>query len=125
MSLYHPLSLSLSVRVAAPMIPPQEVAMLTEKRKEARRRCYLGGRIEFNQRRTVLDCIVRDRTAQGMRVVLQGARALPIEFDLVLPEKREIHRAEIVWRTADVMGLITAPADRRADDNTRPPTDMG
>jgi hypothetical protein len=94
--------------------------MATEKRKEARRRCYIGGRIEFNQRRTVLDCIVRDRTPQGMRVVLQGARALPTEFDLVLPEKRETHRAEIVWRTADVMGLITAPADRTADGYAPP-----
>jgi hypothetical protein len=118
MSLYHPLSLSLSTRVAAPYNPPQEVAMMTEKRKEARRRCYLGGRIEFNQRRTMVECIVRNRTAQGMQVVLQGARALPIEFDLVLPEKRETHRAEIVWRSADAMGLITAPADRSADDNT-------
>jgi hypothetical protein len=95
---------------------------MTEKRKEARRRCYLGGRIEFNQRRIVLDCIVRDRTAKGMRVVLQGARALPTEFDLVLPEKRETHRAEIAWRIADVMGLVTAPAEHRADNHRFPTT---
>jgi hypothetical protein len=93
------------------MVAAEEVAMVAEKRKEARRRCYIGGRIEFNQRRTVLPCIVRNRSAQGMRVVLQGARALPTTFDLVLPEKGETHRAEIAWRAADEMGLITAPAD--------------
>jgi hypothetical protein len=84
---------------------------VAEKRKEPRHRCYLGGRVEFNQRRMVLPCIVRNRSAQGMLVVVQGARALPMTFDLVLPEKAEAHRAEIAWRTADLMGVITAPAD--------------
>ena len=78
---------------------------MIEKRKDLRRRCYLGGRIEFNQRRTVLPCIVRDRTTQGMRVILEGARALPTEFDLVIADKREKHRAHIVWRTLDTMGV--------------------
>ena len=49
-------------------------------------------------RRTVLPCIVRDRTTQGMRVILEGARALPTEFDLVIADKRQKHRAHIVWR---------------------------
>jgi len=40
----------------------------------------------------------------------------------MVPEKRkgarrETHRAEIVWRTVDVMGLITTRAARSADDS--------
>lgn len=81
---------------------------MNERRKERRQRCYLGARIEFNQRRAVLDCVVRDRTGEGMRILIQGARALPIAFDLVIPDKRETHRARIVWRTTEAMGLATA-----------------
>ena len=98
--------------------------MPAEKRKEVRRRCYLGGRIEFNQRRMALPCIVRNRSAHGMLVLAPGARALPLTFDLVLPDKAETHRAEIAWRAADLMGLITRPADAIGGDPPSRPTDM-
>jgi hypothetical protein len=81
---------------------------MNERRRERRQRCYLGARIEYNQRRAVFDCVVRDRAGGGMRILMQGARALPIDFDLVIPDKRETHRARIVWRTSEAVGLATA-----------------
>lgn len=40
-----------------------------------------------------------------MRVVLEGKPALPLEFDVVIPDRLETHRMRIVWRSDHALGL--------------------
>jgi hypothetical protein len=81
-----------------------EWAML-ERRREHRKRCYLGARIEFNNRRSTMDCLVRDESGGGARLVITESVTVPAEFDLVLKDRDRRDRAELAWRRGDLVGV--------------------
>ncbi len=76
-----------------------------EKRGVLRRRTFLRGRIEFNNRYSTMDCVVRDITEKGARLVVKGDDVLPAIIELVLPLKSRSHRAEIIWRKGFECGV--------------------
>ena len=80
-------------------------ARVLEKRSLPRRRALLRGRIEFNNRYSTMDCVIRDITEKGARLVITGDDALPSVFELALPLKSRNHRAEIVWRKGRECGV--------------------
>ncbi|WP_244470672.1 PilZ domain-containing protein [Microvirga massiliensis] len=52
-----------------------------------------------------MDCVIRDITEKGARLVITGDDALPSVFELALPLKSRNHRAEIVWRKGYECGV--------------------
>ena len=88
---------------------------MPERRQENRKRCFLGARIEFNQRRSTMDCLVRDESDGGARLeVLTAATTLPAEFDLNVKDKIRTRRVELAWRKGDQLGVRTVKDDRFA-----------
>jgi hypothetical protein len=75
-----------------------------QPRSAPRRRCYLGGRIAYANRFVTVNCLVRDISPKGARLVLPEAELLPSEFDLDIREKKGF-RARIVWRQGNVCGV--------------------
>lgn len=71
---------------------------MQERRKSHRSRTYLGGRIAFNQRASTMDCLVRNLSSDGARVVFTNTLTVPDEFDLTITRKAESYRARMVWR---------------------------
>jgi hypothetical protein len=78
---------------------------MTERRKETRKRCFLGARLEFNRQCSTMDCLIRDQSSAGARLVLTDSVTVPMEFDLVSIERSKKRRAEIAWRRGDQMGV--------------------
>ncbi|MGH1570054.1 PilZ domain-containing protein [Methylobacterium sp. P31] len=91
---------------------------MSEHRREVRQRVFLKGRIVFNNGSSSFDCLVRDMSSSGARLVMSDATTLPEAFDLYIPQKDRTYRANLRWRREDGIGVTfeeparvsTAPA---------------
>jgi len=96
--------------------------MTTERRKTPRQRTLLGGRIVFNQRRSTLDCVVRNFSDAGALVLLSDSVALPVAFDLEIDHRQSSYGARVRWRDGERIGLSFA--DHAAAGNEVIPLDI-
>ncbi|MDO9440029.1 MAG: PilZ domain-containing protein, partial [Beijerinckiaceae bacterium] len=78
---------------------------MSDKRKEARQRTFLKGRIIFNNGASSMDCLVRDLSSIGARLALTETATLPDLFDLFIPQKERTYRASLRWRRTDGIGV--------------------
>ena len=79
---------------------------MQERRKSHRSRTYLGGRIAFNRRASTMDCLVRNLSSDGARVVFTNTLTVPDEFDLTITRKAESYRVRMVWRQPGEAGIV-------------------
>ena len=63
-----------------------EAAGGDERRRELRRRTFKGGKVIFNDRSSVISCVVRDISATGARLTFPAPQALPQRFQLQVNE---------------------------------------
>jgi hypothetical protein len=78
---------------------------MSEHRRETRQRVFLKGRIVFNNGSSSFDCLVRDMSSSGARLVMSDAATLPEVFDLYIPQKDRTYRATLRWRREDGIGV--------------------
>jgi hypothetical protein len=90
---------SATATAAAPSAP------VVEQRRVPRLKTLLGGIIEFDDRKSTMDCTVRSLSAYGARIVLSEAFRVPDAFDLSIPHHDQVHRAKVIWRKGDCAGL--------------------
>ena len=83
---------------------------MRERRQYQRGRTYLGGRLAFNNQYCAIDCLVRNMSQNGAKLVFEGTALLPGEFELTLPQKGESRRARVIWRQQDAAGIAFLPA---------------
>lgn len=86
---------------AAP--PPARVERLHE-RSDAREPTFRFARV-FVGRQPSRSCIVRDISASGARIALDGALELPNEVILVIGQNARRYRARVAWRSEHEAGL--------------------
>ncbi|MCF4125415.1 PilZ domain-containing protein [Methylobacterium sp. SyP6R] len=86
---------------------------MSELRRETRLRTFLKGRIVFNNGNSSMDCLVRDISASGARLMLSETATLPNGFDLIIPAKDRTHKATLRWRKADSIGVTFAEEPAR------------
>ncbi|MDP4006791.1 PilZ domain-containing protein [Methylobacterium sp. NEAU K] len=94
---------------------------MTEHRKEGRQRVFLKGRILFNNGASSFDCLVRDMSSSGARLVMSDATTLPESFDLYIPQKDRTYRSTLRWRREDGIGVTFADESRPAAPATPDP----
>ncbi|WP_162559820.1 PilZ domain-containing protein [Methylobacterium radiodurans] len=82
---------------------------MIERRRNGRNRTFLGGAITFNHGQQTLSCRVRNLGTEGARLDFSGAVPLPEELDLSIESRREHHRARVVWRRGDSLGVAFLP----------------
>jgi hypothetical protein len=70
---------------------------MIERRQEFRRRCFLGGKLAFNRRVSLFDCLIHNVTECGALIVLPRAMVLPPEFELHIVHWRRTFRAGLIW----------------------------
>jgi hypothetical protein len=78
---------------------------MTERRSGSRQKSFLQGRIFFNNRRTSVDCLIRDFSEHGARLKFSSAIATPDVVELYVPNKDESYRAKVQWRNGDEIGV--------------------
>jgi uncharacterized protein YceH (UPF0502 family) len=77
-----------------------------ERRHLSRQKSFLQGRIYFNNRRSSVDCLVRDFTDVGARLKFSESVTVPEALELYIPNREEMRRARVIWRTKNEMGVV-------------------
>lgn len=83
---------------------------MSERRRSSRQRSFLHGCMYFNNRRSALDCLVRDMSPTGARLVFSQTATIPDAIDLHIPQKDQTLRAHVQWRSSGEVGVLFEPA---------------
>jgi hypothetical protein len=78
---------------------------MAERRNSPRHKSLLRGCIYFNNRRAAADCLVRDISETGARLIFSAAVAIPDVFDLYIAQKEQTLRAHVQWRHGEEIGV--------------------
>ena len=78
---------------------------MEERRETQRLRTYLAGQINFHERCSRLECLVRNMSLNGARLIFPRPAAIPDTFNVVIPQRDEIRRARIIWRNEKEAGV--------------------
>lgn len=87
---------------------PQIEQPTVERRRNPRQKSFLRGMVHFNNRRSVLDCLVRDISPYGARLVFSVTVATPDTLDLYIPQKEQTLRTHVIWRYGRELGVAFA-----------------
>jgi hypothetical protein len=87
-----------------------------ERRTAARQRSFLRGRILLNNRQVVLDCLIRDLSERGAKLIFPENPAIPDVVELHIPHKDQILHAHVQWRDGKEAGVTFAPDAAHATD---------
>lgn len=96
---------------------------MEEMRQAERMRAFLRAQIVFNNRMSTIDCTIKNISQTGAKVALSDTLTLPTEFEIDIPQKGRSHRARLVWRDKEAIGIefidakpaaASAPTPQRA-----------
>src|SRR6478735_4054701 len=79
-----------------------------ERRKVARQKSFLRGSLHFNNRRSVVDCLIRDISPYGARLIFSDTVTVPDVVELYIPQKEQTLRAHVIWRHGQEVGTAFA-----------------
>jgi len=88
---------------------------MKELRQYRRTKSFLRGLIYDCRKRGAMDCMIRDLSEDGARIVLSDTVALPEVIELDIPQRELRRRARVVWRRNGEIGLCFSFADRTPD----------
>jgi PilZ domain len=66
---------------------------------------FQQARIYFNSGRNSVDCLIRDISYEGARIILSDPVSIPDLVKLYIPDKRRTISACVRWRRGDKIGL--------------------
>jgi hypothetical protein len=78
---------------------------MAERRQSSRQKSFLRGCIYFNNRRSAVDCLVRDVSVAGARLIFSAAVNVPDVVDLYIAQKEQTLRAKVQWRYGEEAGI--------------------
>ncbi len=91
---------------------------MAERRQSFRQKSFLRGCVHFNKRRGALDCLIRDYSEHGARIIFSESVSVPDLVELYIPHKEQTVRARVQWRCGDEIGLAFPDALRAADGSS-------
>jgi hypothetical protein len=77
----------------------------SDRRRATRQKSFLRGCLYFNNRRSALDCLIRDISASGARLIFSDTVTIPDVVDLYIPQKEQTLRSQVHWRHGDEVGV--------------------
>jgi len=89
---------------------------MSERRNTTRKKSFLQGRIYFNNRRSALDCLIRDISDTGAKLIFSDSVQTPDTIELYVPQKEQTLRAEVQWRRGDEIGVLFTEAQTLAPE---------
>src|SRR6185503_4618186 len=79
-------------------------------RATRRQKSFLRGSIHFNNRRSVVDCLIRDISPYGARLIFSDTVTTPDVLELYIPQKEQTLRVHVIWRHGQEVGVAFAQA---------------
>ncbi len=93
---------------------------MNERRALPRNKTFLKGIILFNNRKSSADCLIRDLTDHGARLMFSSAIITPDVIELQIPNKDQILPAHIRWRKGDEAGVVFTHVSAQPGDGPSP-----
>lgn len=87
---------------------------MEERRQVPRHKSLLRGRVYFNNRSSTAECLVRDISAHGARIIFADEVLIPDVIELYIPAKEQTFHAQVVWRNANESGIAFANHEQMA-----------
>jgi hypothetical protein len=87
------------------MPPDYDPKMQAERRRMPRQKSLLRGTIYYNGRRNAVECVVRDISHHGARLVFSAALTVPDVLELHIPQKDQTLRVHVIWRSGEEAGV--------------------
>jgi PilZ domain len=84
----------------------------SDARFAARRRVLKAGVVAYSDRHVTLPCTVRDLSATGARVRVEGSISAPDTFELIIDIDGFEANCQVVWRKANEIGVRFLGAPR-------------
>jgi hypothetical protein len=78
---------------------------MNDRRQSNRQKSFLRGCVYFNNRRSAIDCLVRDISDVGAKLIFSEAVSIPDLVDLYIPQKEQMLRARVQWRHGGELGV--------------------
>ena len=76
-----------------------------ERRASHRSRTLRGGKILFNDRRSVLDCMIRNLSHEGACLQVESLVGVPATFELLIDGEEAPRPCRLVWQSHDRAGV--------------------
>jgi len=76
-----------------------------ERRASHRSRTLRGGKILFNDRRSVLDCAVRNLSPEGACLQVESLVGVPAAFELLIDGEEAPRLCRLAWHSHDRAGV--------------------
>jgi hypothetical protein len=92
---------------------------MPEARRSERVRAFLGAKIIYNNRMSIIDCVIRNISTSGAKLALAGSLPIPGEFELQIPQRGCSYRARFVWRNTENAGVEFIAADVQKSTEVR------
>ncbi len=78
---------------------------MDERRRSIHQKSFLRGRVYFNGGRNSVDCLVRDISHEGARIIFSDPVNIPDAVPLYIPDKKRTVSARVQWRHGNKVGL--------------------
>ncbi len=85
-----------------------------ERRQSARQKSFLRGCIYFNNRRSAVDCLIRDISEHGARLTFSDTISIPDCIELYIPQKEQTLQAVVKRRHGMDVGVAFSDPARAA-----------
>ena len=91
---------------------------MVERRQAERQKSFLRGCIYFDKGRSAVDCLIRDISSHGARLIFSDTVPIPDAFDLYVPRRVQTLKARVHWRQGDEIGVAFGKAGRAPEQDT-------
>ncbi len=78
---------------------------MDDKREDQRHRTLKAGLIVFNERRSTIECTIRNLSDSGAQLKVATVIGIPDSFELRNVSDGTDHRCEVAWRREGVVGV--------------------
>ncbi len=78
---------------------------MAEQRKVIRARTVFRASIIFNNRNSSIDCLVRNFSESGAKIIVDELITFPQQFELHIPQKGRTFTALVIWRIGKEVGV--------------------
>ncbi len=92
-----------------------------QRRASPRSHTLLKGHIIYNNQLSRMECTVRDLSETGARLVFAQPVKIPAEFELQVPRKKLVRRAQVMWYDGPNYGIMFVDDAAKARNDSEPP----
>ncbi len=78
---------------------------MAERKRYPRLRTLKAGKIVFDRRNCVIDCMVRNVSAAGACLVLPSTVGVPDRFDLLIASEAHARACRVAWKDDTRLGV--------------------